>query len=118
MAQELVTMIERGETDEQDIEDLLQRYLDAFPPQLEALVLGCTHFPIYMDHFKKIFAGIIIDPGVEAAIQFGSYLDRHPEITACLSKKRIRDYYVTGDPLIFLENAQHVDHHIRSVTKA
>jgi glutamate racemase len=42
--------------------------------------LGCTHFPILIDHIKKFFTGDIIDPSKEAAIQFGNYLERHPEI--------------------------------------
>jgi hypothetical protein len=39
MAQELVTRIESGETKKDHILDLIQSYLDQFPPHLDALVL-------------------------------------------------------------------------------
>lgn len=118
VAQDLVTIIEEGINDSLVIESYIQKYLDQFPPQLDALILWCTHFPIYIKYFQQLFAGDIIDPAQESVYQFWPYLDRHPDIKQRLSEHHKRIYYVTGDPLPFIDKAVNVDHHIRSIIKA
>lgn len=73
----LVDLIEQGITEWEEIEVLLSHYFEKFSPDIEALVLGCTHYPLIREsilhawktiHHKK--APVIIDPGAEAARKF------------------------------------------------
>ena len=42
----LVPLIEPGITSGDEIDTLLREYLSKFSPDIEALVLGCTHYPL------------------------------------------------------------------------
>jgi glutamate racemase len=84
---------------------ILERYLSRFDPDIEALILGCTHYPILE---KQIRARLnpkidIIDSGKEAAKKFQMYLMRHPEIKDILTLKGKRRYFTTGDTSHFDE---------------
>lgn len=119
-APKLVEIVEKWFTDEKEIEEAIQGYMSQFSHPLDCLVLGCTHFPILMDQFTKLFSGQIIHPSYEAALKFADYLIRHPDIEAKLSKEGTAKYYTTGDPekfspigsqiLWYAIEAVHIDH--------
>ena len=76
-APDLVPLIEKGIVDGTDVENLLRDYLRQFSPDIEALVLGCTHYPLILESIKKIWNEVhntrvpdMIDPGKEAARKF------------------------------------------------
>ncbi|GAB0174431.1 MAG: hypothetical protein HHAS10_03100 [Candidatus Altimarinota bacterium] len=79
----LVPLIEKGVTTGPDLENLLREYLSQFSPDIEALVLGCTHYPIIADTVQVIWYSMfhrqlsLIDPGVEAAKKFAIWGARH-----------------------------------------
>ncbi|MDD2745504.1 MAG: glutamate racemase, partial [Candidatus Gracilibacteria bacterium] len=81
----LVNLIEAEKKDVGAIEILLQKAIVQFDSQIEALVLGCTHYPLVADEIQAIWEAthgkkiLLIDPGFEAAVRFGDYLNRHPE---------------------------------------
>ena len=50
----LVEQIERGNTDTPEIEALLRQVLSPYAGKLDALVLGCTHYPFVKDMIAKI----------------------------------------------------------------
>lgn len=81
----LVNLIEAKQRDAAGIHALLENAISQFEPNTEALVLGCTHYPIVRDEivdlWKKVHGTeiVIVDPGMEAAKKFGDYLKRHPE---------------------------------------
>lgn len=56
----LVALIEEGKTDGPEMEDYLHTVLDSFIGKLDALVLGCTHYP-----FAAKAIGHILGPGVK-----------------------------------------------------
>jgi glutamate racemase len=66
---------------------ILERYLSRFDTDIEALILGCTHYPILRDRIDGFFDKKlpIIDSGEEAARKFTQYLTRHHDIKASLS---------------------------------
>lgn len=98
-AANLVPIIEKGEWESSELRDRLKDYLAFFDQDIEAIVLGCTHYPIVAHHVSA-FAGLpIIDPGYEAAKSFEAYLARHPELK--LGKTGKREYLTSGDPLTF-----------------
>ncbi len=79
----LVPLIEKGIISWLEIEDLLRQYLSQFSPDIEALVLGCTHYPLIQGSIEKIWIEIhlskspnIIDPGYESAKKFRSWFTR------------------------------------------
>lgn len=79
-APELVPLIEAGITEGIDIRRALAPKLAEFV-DIEALVLGCTHYPLVRGEIESLLPNVtIVDPGAEAALKFGTYLERHPEI--------------------------------------
>lgn len=94
MAPKLVDLVESGEARQEEIDFIVQEYINKFR-DIDTLILGCTHFPILINNIKRFFIGDIIDPSKEAAIQFGTYLERHPEIKENLTTGGQTTYYTT-----------------------
>jgi glutamate racemase len=68
----------------------LKKYLRKFQDKnLEALILGCTHYPIFKKEIKKNVGSKVKIISQDEIIpkKFKDYLDRHPEIEKKLSKK-------------------------------
>lgn len=101
----LVPLIEAGEHEYPEADMILERYLARFDSDIEALVLGCTHYPILIDRIRKIIGPNIkiIDPGTESAEKFVTYLKNHPEIEQTLQKSGKRKFFSTWDPEKFRE---------------
>jgi glutamate racemase len=79
----LVPLIEQGITSGDVIDTLLREYLSKFSPDIEALVLGCTHYPLIRTSIEWIWEEIhrknppvIIDPGKEAARKMSGWVER------------------------------------------
>ena len=78
----LVSIIEQGITDGEEMDHLLRWYLSQFSPDIEALILGCTHYPLIRESVERIWMEShqklpdIIDPGVEAAKRFRGWMGR------------------------------------------
>lgn len=86
-APELVPLIETGIFTWELVRWILENHLAKFDNDIEAIVLGCTHYPYVRNTIEQIRPGIdIIDPWFEAAKKFASYLKRHPEIEAKIGK--------------------------------
>lgn len=81
----IVPLIEAGMNEGEEIEALLRTYLWEFSPEIQALVLGCTHFPMIRESIEKVWLELhpnwptiaIIDPWYEAAKKFRMWLVRH-----------------------------------------
>ncbi len=83
---ELVPLIERGIVGGEEVREILAAKTSQFQ-NIEALVLGCTHYPLVRKEIESLLPGIeIVDPGEEAAKKFASYLERHPEVEAKISR--------------------------------
>jgi glutamate racemase len=50
----LVELVEQGKVDAPETEALLRQILQPYMGQLDAIVLGCTHYPFVRDTVKKI----------------------------------------------------------------
>lgn len=86
----LVPLIEQGITSWPEIERLLHIYLSQFSPDIEALVLGCTHYPLIKKEIEKTLGRLrhplgfhgfyhpftLIDPGEEAARKWERWVRR------------------------------------------
>jgi glutamate racemase len=66
-------------------------------PELDTVVLGCTHYPFLISTIRKYLPEKIklIDQGPVVAEKLEDYLFRHPEIEIRLSKNSITKYETT-----------------------
>ncbi|MBQ4608724.1 MAG: glutamate racemase [Clostridia bacterium] len=67
----LAELIERGETDGEEIEALLQPLLAPYTNKLDALVLGCTHYPFAAPAIRRLLGEgtALLDGGAGTARQ-------------------------------------------------
>lgn len=90
----LVELIEAGKTDDAQVEALLRPILEPFAGKLDALVLGCTHYPFAKTAIQKILGEktVLLDGG---------------EGTARETKRRLESagLLAEGDGQIQLENS-------------
>ena len=92
----LVPLIEALETEL--ARPFLAKYLQPFKNRkIEALVLGCTHYPILKSEIKKLIPKDtkIISQDEIVPKSLKAYLVRHPEIEKKLSKKSTVKIFVT-----------------------
>jgi glutamate racemase len=101
----LASLIEKGasrEDLEKDINECIDRLQEqmgeSYPP--EAVLLGCTHYPIVHDLFVKALPdGVFVyDQAMITAESLKRYLSAHPELDARLTKKGTRSFLTTADP--------------------
>lgn len=93
----LVPLIEANSL--QKAEKLVKLYSTLLKKQnIQTLILGCTHYPILKNAFKKAMGKNVkiisqdeIIPG-----KLKDYLNNHPEIQSVLSKKSKRDFWITS----------------------
>lgn len=94
----LVPVIESGSTGLENIDHLLHSYLaPLLEKNIEALILGCTHYSHVADKIQKIVGPLVhvISETKITAMKFKDYLDRHPEIEKTLTQVPKETYYVT-----------------------
>ncbi|MDE5811899.1 MAG: glutamate racemase [Muribaculaceae bacterium] len=105
-----VPLVENGEADspgadyfvKQEIERLL-----ADDPDIDAIILGCTHYPHLLPKIKKYLPqGInLIAQGEIVADSLDDYLHRHPEMAERLTRGGSCRYLTTENPAKFSEMA-------------
>jgi glutamate racemase len=76
-------------------------------PQIDTLILGCTHYPILMEKIKQFTPSHIqiIAQGEYVAHSLRNYLDRHPEMDERCSKHGISRFLTTESKHKFEESA-------------
>ncbi len=75
--------------------------------KIDAVILGCTHYPLLVKKIKKFLPKNIkiISQGKIVAPSLKDYLKRHPEIENKLSKNSNIKFYTTDIPELFNEKA-------------
>lgn len=92
----LVPLAEEGEVE--NAMSFIKKYLKPFSnKKLDALVLGCTHYPIFKTQIRKFLPKNIRIISQDEIIpkKLKNYLQRHPEISKKLSKKHTVKILVT-----------------------
>ena len=76
--------------------------------KIDAIILGCTHYPLLMPKIVKyVNPGIRIVPqGEYVADSLLHYFERHPEIEGKCTKNGTVHYLTTENPEKFKESAQ------------
>ena len=99
-AQMLVPLAEEGEI--KNATPFIKKYLQPLlSKKLGALVLGCTHYPIFKNEIRKEIAKvsgkkiIVISQDEIIPKKLKDYFTRHPEVENKLSKKRTSKILVT-----------------------
>ncbi len=86
----------------EDVDQLLSN-----DPDIDVIILGCTHYPILKSYIESIVPSNIkvIAQGPIIAEKLEDYLIRHPELEIKCSKNGKTDYLTTENALDFDKNA-------------
>ncbi|MGN0281224.1 MAG: glutamate racemase [Prevotella sp.] len=119
-----VPLVEYNEADSPGADYFVKKRIDQLmrqDPLVDAIILGCTHYPLLMSKIVKyVNPGIrIIPQGEYVAESLKNYFVRHPEMESRCTKGGQVEYLTTENPDKFRESAQiflheHVD--VRNIT--
>lgn len=105
-----VPLIENGEAASPGADYFVKQEIDRLlekEPEIDTIILGCTHYPILMDKIKKyVPQGIAVVPqGELVGKSLVDYLSRHPEMEKRLTKGGSCTYLTTENAEKFNESA-------------
>ena len=109
-----VPLIENGEHLQTGADYFVEKYLRLLfllDPQIDTLVLGCTHYPLLMPKIQAILPAIVahevevVAQGEIVARSLKDYLRRHTDIAATLSQGATCTYLTTEQADKFSESA-------------
>lgn len=106
-----VPLVEYNEADSPGADYFVKKRLDQLmrlDPKIDAIILGCTHYPLLMPKIVKyVHPGIRIVPqGEYVAESLKSYLSRHIELERRINRGGSVRYFTTENPDKFRESAQ------------
>ena len=106
-----VPLVEYNEADSPGADYFVKKCIDEVmrkDPLIDALILGCTHYPLLMPKILKYLpAGVrVIPQGEYVADSLQSYLARHPQMEQKCSKGATVRYLTTENSDKFKESAQ------------
>lgn len=98
-----VPLVENNEANNPGADYFVAKYIDAvmdIDPEIDTLVLGCTHFPILIDKIRSHVGGgvKIVAQGGIVADSLADYLKRHSEIESKCEKNGAIQYLTTENP--------------------
>lgn len=106
-----VPLVEYNEADSPGADYFVKKRIDELmrkDPAIDAVILGCTHYPLLMPKILKyIPKGVrIIPQGEYVAGSLQQYLERHPQLEQKCSRGATVHYLTTENPEKFKEQAQ------------
>ena len=106
-----VPLVEYNEADSPGADYFVKKRIDQLmllDPNIDAIILGCTHYPLLMPKIVKyVNPGIRIVPqGEYVAESLKDYFLRHPEMEEKCTKNGMVHYLTTENPDKFKESAQ------------
>lgn len=86
-----VPLVETNEYESEGADFFVKRHIDnllARDPEIDTIILGCTHYPILMEKIRKYTPdGItLLTQGAAVASSLAEYLQRHPEMERLCTK--------------------------------
>lgn len=105
-----VPLVENNEFNAPGADYFVQKHLDLLftkDPQIDTIILGCTHYPLLMDKIKKyVPSGItLLAQGEYVAASLKDYLMRHPEMDQKITKNGVSRFLTTESAAKFAEAA-------------
>ncbi len=106
-----VPLVEYNEADSPGADYFVKKRIDQLmrlDPQIDTIILGCTHYPLLLPKIHKyIPRGIrIISQGEYVANSLQQYFERHPDMEQRCTKGGQVQYMTTENPEKFKEQAQ------------
>ncbi len=106
-----VPLVEYNEADSPGADYFVKKRIDQLmrlDPEIDAIILGCTHYPLLMPKILKyIHPGVrIVAQGEYVAEALDNYLQRHTKLEQLCSKGGSVHYLTTENPDTFSEHAQ------------
>ena len=106
-----VPLVEYNEADSPGADYFVKKRINqimAKDPEIDAIILGCTHYPLLMPKIMKYLPeGVkIVSQGEYVASSLKAYLERHIEIERKCAKQSLVNYLTTENPEKFKESAQ------------
>ena len=106
-----VPLVEYNEADSPGADYFVKKRIDQLlrlDPQIDTVILGCTHYPLLLPKIHKFMPrGIrIIAQGEYVASSLQSYFQRHPDMEQRCTKNGQTRYLTTENPERFKEQAQ------------
>ena len=119
-----VPLVEYNEADSPGADYFVKKRIDEImrkDPEIDALILGCTHYPLLMPKILKYLpAGVrVIPQGEYVAESLQRYFAQHPQIEQRCSRGAHVHYLTTENPQKFKESAQiflHEDVEVENIT--
>ena len=119
-----VPLVEYNEADSPGADYFVKKRIDQLlrlDPQIDTVILGCTHYPLLLPKIHKYMPrGIrIIAQGEYVASSLQQYFQRHPDMEQRCTKNGQTRYLTTENPEKFKEQAQlflHEDIEVENVT--
>lgn len=98
-----VPLVETGECYGDGADWFVRKYLNEImelDPQIDTLLLGCTHYPVLIDKIRKYAPERvnIVPQGDIVAESLADYLQRHPEIDKYCTKTGSVEFLTTENP--------------------
>ncbi len=105
-----VPLVENNEAQGEGADYFVRKHIDRLleaDPQIDTVILGCTHYPLLLPKIRKYMpAGIrIVAQGELVAQSLGDYLRRHPEMDSRCTRGGNCTYYTTEAEEKFRESA-------------
>lgn len=105
-----VSLVENNESQDEGADYFIRKYIDQLlskDPQIDTVILGCTHFPILLPKIRQYIPDHIsvIAQGEYVAESLKDYLKRHPEMDAKCTKNGNSQFYTTEAEEKFSESA-------------
>ena len=105
-----VSLVENNESQDEGADYFIRKYIDQLlskDPQIDTVILGCTHFPILLPKIRQYIPDHIsvIAQGEYVAESLKDYLKRHPEMDANCTKNGNCQFYTTEAEEKFSESA-------------
>ncbi len=101
-----VPLIENNEYQNEGADFFIKKHVTNLmqqQPHIDAIILGCTHYPLIIDKIKKYLPINVelLSQGPIVAKGLHEYLQRHPEIESQCSKSGTVSFYTTDLPETF-----------------
>jgi glutamate racemase len=101
-----VPLIENNEYDNAGADFFIKKHVNqlmAKQAQIDAIILGCTHYPLIAGKIKQYLPPQVrlLSQGAIVAASLADYLQRHPEIEGNCSKGQSLSFYTTDLPETF-----------------
>lgn len=105
-----VPIIENNEHNSPGADYFVKEYIDALlarDPEIDTIILGCTHYPLMLDKIRQYTPpGIHLVPqGEYVAPSLARYMERHPDMEARCTRQGTCRYLTTESAALFRKSA-------------